>query len=234
VASKLWTMAAVLALATVGIAQLTFTFTNGGAVQGNRSLVIYDAPFYLRVVPANIVTILANTTPSVGLRLFDGGVYASSSGDISGLVYRDPFYDYTPTELSYLCAVNISILYPVNRSFFMPSITPNVTYWVDGVGTGQLCQYRTNGGWNNLTCSDGNNSQLITLPEGWPITLTFRTTAGYCTAYDSQYAYVSYGGSAAPVDTSFIYLALLIPLFILIILGGKHPSQRASRRTQRA
>jgi hypothetical protein len=160
-----------------------------------------------------------------------GGMLPVSGGHVSAIVCGPPVYDY----FLGCSRLNITILGPANGStYYMPNISPNVTFYVSGANN-PLCQYNEGGTWNNVSCANGNNTETITLPQGWPLSFTFRITDGTCTAEHTISLYVSYGRhTLAGGRLIMILIILLIPLGAILLLGDKHPPQRASRRTQRA
>jgi hypothetical protein len=96
-----------------------------------------------------------------------GGMLPVSGGHVSAIVCGPPVYDYFTDA----CGGFAYIAYPVeNQSFFFPEITPNITF-VLGNTVSPLCSYSVGGLFNNFSCANGNNSIMVTLPEGNPTTI---------------------------------------------------------------
>ena len=162
---------------------------------------------------------VADATLPHGAYVVDGG--GSAGGNVC-IVAGPPAYDYF-LECEQL---NASVLGPVNGSkYFFPSISPNVTFYVSG-GSGYWCRYSVGGSWNNVSCSGGNVSEVVTLPEGWPRTLTFQVISGECNQTATVEYYVSYGKGNQVPKLLFLLLALIIPLIIVLILSKPVKSQR--------
>ena len=144
------------------------------------------------------------------------------SGNGSIQATNGTLYDFYAPAVYVECNLTAQVLYPeANDTFYMPNISPNVTYAIGNASNLTTCAYRIYSlgawhGWNGLNCSEGNNTEVITLPEGWPITLEIQATDGVCQTSAYQDVKVVYGrGNAATTGLSWI---LVLPIVLLILL----------------
>jgi hypothetical protein len=135
--------------------------------------------------------------------------------------------------------VNVTIIYPPNGTkFFLPHVTPNVTFDLFG-GTNPYCYYRLSykGNtylYNNWTdCGNGGNEtnhKLITLPEGQPVIIEVRVDDNCGVAYAYTYVDVYYydpNGNVVFYDDviAFAVLCLFI-LSALVYAGGRKRNKK--------
>jgi hypothetical protein len=222
-------------------------FSGGNyAYKNNQSaFIIYSNPFYVVNVQPTQASYIVNITPKNDLRLYEGGVYNSADGSLSLILMRDPFYAYPQTELTNpaCAAMNLTITYPTdNQTFYFPTITPNVTFYLSGATGSIHCYHRIEGyAWNNWSdCGNGGgevNNQLITLPEGQPVYLTVNVTAGSCTASQTMPLNVIYGSSRhqSILDSGAQLIAATCGLLLIlgpILIGEGSRRRRRSAETK--
>jgi hypothetical protein len=151
------------------------------------------------------------------------------NGDKYAVVCGPPLYDYFTGECS-----SVEILYPLNGSLLIfPDHTVNLTW---SITEDADCYYRIDSGlWNQHNCTIGNNSQMVTLPEGTPTIYVNATTSG-CSSVDEITVTVVYGGDMTTSGRALI-LFLILALYLLFLdedtprkKKEKPYAQRASRR----
>lgn len=142
--------------------------------------------------------------------LVKGGGGSEANGYV--IVAGPPVYDYYDN-----CLGLVSILDPANGTvFYFPNISPNITFYLENIQN-PACSYATTGGWNNFTCAQGNTTKIVTLPEGLPLTVTFRVNSGNC-VYSTDIKYmVHYRPGYATTDAKLVLAAAISTMFVFLL-----------------
>ena len=137
----------------------SITVIEGGYCSGEQCLLVMRNPFYITASPPPTIPI----AEGVFIRTLDGG-YCSETQCL--VIMRNPLYIFDGTPTTSSCSLTFTSYVENNSLMYFP--TNNLDYNFSLVDSqNPYCYYTLNGALpNNVTCNNGNNSKLITLPKG--------------------------------------------------------------------
>jgi len=149
-------------------------------------------------------------------------MHAPEGASDNVIMVRNPFYP--ATETTNLCAnQSVYITNPVNGStlfWVIPSVNENVTVTLNGF-TSPQCYYRINDGdWNTFThCSIGENAtyeDVVTMPEGYPVTVTVNIIDS-CGTAENQTAFNVVFFHRGGINKGILLILAVFALMVLFI-----------------
>jgi hypothetical protein len=134
-----------------------------------------------------------------------------------------------------LTSLNVSITHPMrDTDYYTNTLVTNVSVYTSrgnpAVTVG--CSYTAGGGYNTMTCANGNCSNQITYSYG-DVTLTVNCTQGTYTGQDSiSYTIVGFQQSVLGEETPFILILGGILIYLLAYDDDKPPTPRRKEATR--
>jgi hypothetical protein len=196
-------------------------FPDGAFSYRNFSFVVVRDPFVSG--PYLIRGYHPPTMGSFVIKTYDG-VALLPAGD-SLLVCRDPFCGEAGIRSIQCEGLDVQVLAPVNGSvYYFPHVSPNFTFYVSGFNP--ECFYRVDGHlWNNVSCVQGNNSKVITLPPGANVSVEFKVVKRDCEISDQVQLTVYYHNPKGNPPLMGFYMFALV--FIIILLDRRRLRNRS-------